>query len=94
MFYCNNCNHEFDDPVNQYVSAESYYGVDSLLDERTVKLIQLCPHCDSEEIEEMSRCDVCGEYCRFDDLVDTTEYAGGGIGDICPQCMEDCEVGM
>ena len=89
MYYCENCKNEFDEPVQQYVTTESYYGVDSLLDERIVKLVQLCPHCGSEEIEEMGTCDNCGYPCRDIDLTDTEELFGGGVGNLCPDCMRD-----
>ena len=92
MYYCNNCKEEFEEPNRKNITFEEYYGVDHLFPNSNRMDILVCPNCDDEDIEEMKTCDNCGEYCRFDDLTDTTEYAGGGIGDICPQCMIDCDL--
>lgn len=38
---------------------------------------------------EISKCDVCGEWTLKDELIDTEEMADGGIGEICESCKEN-----
>ncbi len=92
MFYCNDCKHEFSEPKVIETTYEEYYGVsDKFIDNHKMSL-EKCPHCGSDNIEEMKECDRCGEFFREDDLTDTEGLVGGGIGDLCFDCMRDCEV--
>lgn len=90
MYYCENCKSEFEEPIKEKTSFENYYGVDHLFSDSHDFTLEKCPHCGSEEIEEMKTCERCGEFCRYEDLLDTEELARGGIGDICPDCYRDC----
>lgn len=92
MYYCNNCKSEFDEPERSNITFEEYYGVDHLFPDSHRMDILVCPHCGEDDIEEMRECDRCGEYCLEDDLVDTEELAGGGIGYVCPDCARDCDL--
>ena len=92
MYYCQNCYSEFEEPERKKECFETFYGVDNLFNDRNYFDMLICPTCGSDDIEEMKECDRCGEYCLEDDLVDTEELAGGGIGDICPDCARDCDL--
>lgn len=89
MYYCENCKNEFDEPSKEKTCFENYYGVDHLFNESHDFILEKCPHCGSEDIEEMSTCDNCGYPCRDIDLTDTEELFGGGVGNLCPDCMRD-----
>ena len=93
MWYCNNCYSEFEEPKRKIISFEEYYGVDHLFPDRHRMDLLVCPNCGDDDIEEMKTCDRCGEWNREDNLEDTEELAGGGIGYLCPQCIEDCDIG-
>lgn len=92
MYYCEYCKNEFDTPKIEKTTYEEYYGVDDKFADKHEMLLEKCPHCNSEEFEEMETCDRCGEFCRYDDLVDSEGKAGGGMGLLCPDCARDCEV--
>ena len=47
-----------------------------------------CDKCDTEYAE----CDNCGELIPTDELRDTTEMINGGVGYVCEQCIEDCDM--
>lgn len=49
---CNNCNKTFETPRTRKTTYESYYGVAGELSSRTPITIEVCPHCESEEIAE------------------------------------------
>lgn len=57
--------------------------------DNTQKNELVCPFCESNEIEEMQKCQMCEEYFREDDLHDTEEYINGGCGYCCEQCIQD-----
>lgn len=52
MYKCKECNSKFISPINLHTSYESYYGVTSMFDNKTPLVLDLCPYCDSENIEE------------------------------------------
>lgn len=90
MYYCENCKNEFVEPIIEDITQEDFYGVDNLFENLHKIKIEKCPHCKSDGcFEEMKICDVCGEYCRECDLLDTEELAGGGIGFLCWDCARD-----
>lgn len=93
MYYCENCYSEFDEPERKRITFEEYYGVDNLFTDRNRMDILVCPHCSDDDIEEMKKCDRCEEWFKEEDLTDTEEMIGGGIGDLCDDCIRDCEVG-
>lgn len=93
MYYCNNCKEEFEEPNRKNITFEEYYGVDHLFHDSNRMDLLVCPNCGDDDIEEMKKCDYCEEWTREDDLEDTEERVGGGIGYLCLQCMEDCDVG-
>lgn len=94
MYYCNNCKEEFDNPIIENTTQEDFYGVDNLFENLHKIKIEKCPHCKCDGyFEEMQTCDVCGEYCREDDLIDTEELAGGNVGMLCPDCYRDFKGG-
>lgn len=95
MWYCDKCKNEFDEPERKEITFEEYYGVDHLFPNRNKTSILTCPFCGEEdEIEEMRECDQCGEWTRECDLEDSEGLVGGNIGYLCPQCIQDCEVGQ
>lgn len=89
MYYCRDCKNEFDEVKQKRISFEDYYGVSVLFPDKHEMNLEICPHCGSEEIEEMGTCDNCGYPCRDIDLTDTEELFGGGVGNLCPDCMRD-----
>jgi DNA-directed RNA polymerase subunit RPC12/RpoP len=61
---CNNCGRSFDTPATAH---QMHYEVDTMREEA----YQICPYCNSEEIEESSVCPVCGnEKALTDDYCD------------------------
>lgn len=95
MWYCDNCKNEFEEPARKEITFEEYYGVGHLFQDRNRTTIYVCPVCGEEgELEEMRECDQCGEWTRECDLEDTDGCVNGGIGYLCPQCIQDCEVGQ
>lgn len=92
MFYCNDCKNEFEEPKKEKTNYEEYYGVNDKFADKHEMFLEKCPHCDSDNIEEMKECARCEEFFREDDLTDTEGLVGGGIGDLCFDCMQDCEV--
>lgn len=93
MYYCNNCKDEFEEPARERTTFEDFYGVSHLFNTSHDFDLLKCPNCGSDDIEEMATCDICGEYCLDNDLVDTEELIGGGVGYCCPQCVIDCGIG-
>lgn len=41
----------------------------------------------------LSKCPICENYELEEDMLDTEGKSHGGIGDVCPQCYEDGDVG-
>lgn len=93
MYYCENCKNEFDEPKRKNITYEDFYEVGNLFTDRHKMTILVCPHCESEDIEEMVQCDRCEEFFRENDLIDTEEMVGGNIGLLCCDCAKDCEIG-
>jgi len=89
MYYCRNCKIEFENPKEEKTTYEDFYGISTMFSDSHECTIKTCPHCGSEEIEEMGTCDNCGYPCRDIDLTDTEELFGGGVGNLCPDCMRD-----
>ena len=75
MYLCTNCKEEFREPdLRTYEEPSEYWG-------RPVSekfTVAMCPHCASEDIEEVNECKICGHatidtfssFCRdcHDDL--------------------------
>lgn len=93
MYYCNNCDEQFEEPKINKIIFEEYYGVSNLFPDRHKVDLEVCPNCGDDNIEEMMTCDCCGEWNKQDDLEDTEGRANGGVGYLCPQCIEDCDIG-
>ena len=55
MYICNDCQEIFDAPGTQ---TERHYEVPYLRDEH----FDVCPFCDSDNIEKAHKCSKCGEY--------------------------------
>lgn len=92
MWICENCGEEFQEPILRKTTFETEFGVSHLFPTSHECTIKECPRCNSDDIEEMRLCDICGEYCKEDDLEDTTEAVNGGVGYACPQCIQDCDI--
>lgn len=92
MYYCEDCKNEFDEPEIEKTTYEDFYEIASMFPNKNEMILEKCPHCGSENIEDMETCDKCGEFCRYEDLIDSERKAGGGIGFLCPDCARDCEV--
>ena len=93
MYYCNDCKSEFEELKMEKTTFEDFYGVSNLFPTSHECTLKSCPHCGSDDFEEMETCDRCGEYIPSELLIDTEEYVGGGIGYLCEDCFRDCEVG-
>lgn len=89
MYYCNDCREVFDNLDTKEVNAEDYYGVSGQFMSIHTMTISSCPHCGSDNYEEMEKCAMCEEYFRHDDLIDTEGMPNGGVGYVCPSCYED-----
>lgn len=93
MWYCENCKNEFEEPIKKEITFEEYYGVSNLFQDSHKTEILICPFCESDgTIEEMKECDYCGEWFKEDDLEDTEGAVNGGIGYLCEQCLQDCDI--
>lgn len=55
MLICNRCGDTFDEPKTKY----EYH---SEVDTRQYESYQVCPYCESDDIDECGRCDCCGDY--------------------------------
>lgn len=93
MYYCQECKEEFEEPNKERKTFESYYGVDHLFNSSHDFILETCPFCGSDAIEEMKKCDRCDEWNKEEDLIDTEELSGGGVGFYCVQCAKDCGIG-
>lgn len=51
-FTCNDCGAEFDEPDEEMVDLEDYYGVGGLFGDHHSGYMDVCPECGSEDIEE------------------------------------------
>lgn len=89
MYYCENCREEFDEPRIEKTTYEDFYEIGAEFPNKTEMNLEKCPYCGSDEFEEMTKCEQCGEYCRECDLLDTEELNGGGVGVLCPDCYRD-----
>lgn len=89
MYYCNNCDSEFEDLKLKEVNAEDYYGVSGQFMSSHTMTVAECPYCGSDDYEKMAKCPICDEYCREDDMLDTEGLPNGGVGYVCPSCYED-----
>ncbi len=94
MWECNDCYNEFEKPIFKKIEFEKEFGITQLFQTSHQVNMEICPICGSSNIEEMQECDYCGEWNKEDDLEDTEGLVGGGIGYLCPQCIEDCGVGI
>lgn len=56
MYYCEECGKYFYESTTKRVYWESYFGVN--LGGKTSGEINVCPHCESEDISELSRGDI------------------------------------
>lgn len=92
MYYCEHCGQEFEEPKIEKTTYEDFYGVGDQFQDKHDMNLEKCPYCGSDEFVEMQACDKCGEYFSDYDLTDTSEMAGLGIGYLCPDCLNDCEV--
>lgn len=57
MYYkCHDCDEYFDedDMEEKEICLEDYYGVGGMFQSRNYQRVGCCPHCNSEEIEEVS----------------------------------------
>lgn len=92
MYRCNKCLCKFEEPAEKEIYFEEYYGLTTLMGGKTLKNIYLCPNCNDEDIEELSKCELCGEWVQDDYIHDTTEMINGGVGWCCEQCIEDADM--
>lgn len=53
MYRCLNCRYEFDEPDEIHTSYEAYYGVASDFGSRTSLTLEVCPRCESDDIDEV-----------------------------------------
>lgn len=53
MFRCLDCGEVFDEADELYTTYESYYGVASDFPDRTPLTLEVCPRCESDQIDEI-----------------------------------------
>lgn len=73
MYLCNRCGEMFDCPDSVFDFYSEAWG-------RTVKhYTSVCPHCHSDDYDEMDKCEICGEYIP----------QGEGICENCRDLIDD-----
>lgn len=73
MYFCNRCKETFD-------SLDAVYDFSSEAWGQTVRHYRsVCPHCGSDDYDEMDKCEICGEYIM----------PGEGICENCRVLVED-----
>lgn len=75
MYVCNDCKSVFDedDAVSKSEDVGEYFGSPSY------RSYDVCPHCESYDIEEAEKCQLCEEYGEVE------SYDGKCY---CPECVE------
>jgi hypothetical protein len=78
--------------INEQTSYEDLIDYLKEADAKTKILIQ---DLTEEWYEErgLRKCHICNEWFEEDDLNDTEGLVNGGLGYVCDQCMEDCDIG-
>lgn len=75
MFYCFDCERNFDEPKTVCVSPGSYWYCEP------PEYEAVCPHCGSDDFTELEQCIVCGE------PVDASfEWEG-----LCKDCLDEAK---
>lgn len=52
MYKCNDCDSTFEEPRTKKTSYELFYGVSNEISSNTPLLLEVCPYCGSDDIEE------------------------------------------
>lgn len=60
MYVCEDCGRTFDEPIKTKEKLGEFWGAPAFHD------IYVCPYCESEEIDKLSVCPVCGEPMKAD----------------------------
>lgn len=79
MYYCMDCGAEFDLPERHREDVGEYMGRTAYED------FYACPFCGSEEIDEMMKCEICGEHVPYHKM------AAGVRRDVCEDCCRELE---
>lgn len=79
MYYCQNCGAEFERPARCREAVGEYMGRTAYED------FEACPNCGSEEIDEMKKCEICGEH------VPEHKMAACVTRDVCEDCCRALE---
>ena len=79
MYYCRDCNTEFERPKEVKDKHSELNGMGGV----TYETFCVCPNCGSDWIEEMEKCEMCGEWS-----VDLELF---GRTDICDECRKKIE---
>lgn len=79
MYYCQNCGTEFERPDRRREAVGEYMGRTAYQD------FDACPSCGSEEIDEMKKCEICGEH------VPKHKMASCVTRDVCEDCCRELE---
>lgn len=56
MYQCTNCGQMFDSPKEVTDFYSEYWGTPAR------HTTTVCPYCESDEFDEMDKCEICGEY--------------------------------
>lgn len=86
MYKCSRCDFEFEEPKRKKINISNIF-----LGEETAHIL-VCPECESDDLEELKQCEICHEWFNEDELFDTEGMLNGGVGYVCEQCMEDCDI--
>ena len=79
MYYCQNCGAEFERPDRCREDIGEYMGRTAYED------FYVCPSCGSDDVDEMMKCELCGEY------VPAHKMAAGVRRDVCEECCRELE---
>lgn len=92
MYKCCKCESRFDEPDRKEISYEDYYGVSDLFQNSHRMDLLVCPFCQDDDIEELSKCDLCDEWFEEEALIDTDGMVNGSVGYVCEQCLHDNDI--
>ena len=86
MYKCLKCEYEFEEPSRKEIKISNIFLGEEIAHEL------VCPECESDDLEELKQCEICHEWFNEDELFDTEGMLNGGVGYVCEQCMEDCDI--
>lgn len=86
MYKCVECESVFEEPLKE---SEDCTPGGAFEGGSFIRYYTVCPNCQSEGYLEAKECDCCGEYFFEEELTDTEGMVNGGVGYVCPGCLEN-----